>query len=488
MMSVRRGLALLLIVAGLGAASFSRLHAGSSSAKPTAKRAQGDQLVVGTVAKRQDLLITVNETGVIAAKNSTPVVPEISGRIQWICGNGIVVKAGDTVLRIDPRPFQEALTDLEVRYDDAVRRKTQSEITGRARMKEMRLRLERAQNDLTAFEREQQVTLQQSVDSIAFHEKELVKQREDAEVTRRLAAKGLLAGTEVERADAAVKAAEFSLQHERSDYELKKSQAASDAIDRRRNVNNTTRDMTRTRSWSERDVRMGGNEVDNLGLQVKRAKEDLTKTMLTAPVSGLIVLSSQGGWRGQTHLPRLGDWASQGREIGSLVSLERLQVKLELDQTQITGVRMGQAADVTIEALPGRVLTGKITAIGQNARRPPVQGWSGVSSSATFPLTIDLPPIGKALIRPGMRASVRVVSRRIENAITAPTGCIFKRDGRSVVFVERNGKYGQVAVTLGETNGEYTVIKKSVNEGERIALNDLGAPPPTAASAKGKPK
>jgi multidrug efflux pump subunit AcrA (membrane-fusion protein) len=87
-----------------------------------------------------------------------------------------------------------------------------------------------------------------------------------------------------------------------------------------------------------------------------------------------------------------------------------------------------------------------------------------------------------------MRASVRVVSRRIKNAITIPSGCIFKRDGHSMVFVERNGKYGQVAIALGETNGEYTVITKGVKEGERIALNDLGAPPPTAPSAKGKPK
>jgi len=488
MMRARGGIALSLVIVGLGAASVSLLHAGSGSAKPAPKRAQGDQLVVGTVAKRQDLLITVNETGVIAAKNSTPVVPEISGRIQWVCGNGIVVKAGDTVMRIDPRPFQEALTDLEVRYDDAGRRKSQAEVTGKARMKEMRLRLQRAQDDVAAFEREQQVTLQQSADAITFHGKELEKQREDAEVKRRLAAKGLIAGTEVERANAGVKAAEFALQHEKSDYELKKSKAASDAIDRRRTVNNTTRDMTRARSWSERDVRMGGNEVENLDLQVKRAREDLTKTTLTAPVSGLVVLTSQGGWRGETHLPRLGDWASQGREIASVVSLERMQVKLELGQTQITGVRMGQAADVTIEALPGKVLTGKIAAIGQNARRPPVQGWSGVSSAATFPVIIDLPPIGKTLIRPGMRASVRVVSRRIKDAITIPTGCIFKRDGHSVVFVEHNGKFGQVAVTLGEANGEYTVIKKGVNEGERIALNDLGAPPTTAAPAKGKPK
>jgi multidrug resistance efflux pump len=487
-MKSRTSTSLLVVIAVLGAVGSGRLQAKPPSAKPAAKAAKGEPLVVATTARRQDLLITVNETGVVAAKNSTPVVPEISGRIQWVCGNGIVVKAGETVLRIDPRTFQEALTDLQVRYDDAVRRTTQSEAVGKARMKEMRLRLQRAQDDVAAFEREQQVTLQQAADSIAFHARELLKQREDAEVTRRLAAKGLMAGTEVERADAAVKAAEFSLQREKSDYELKKSQAASDALDRRRNVNNTTRDMTRTRSRSEREVRMGGNEVDNLDLQVKRAKEDLTKTTLTASVSGLMVLSSQGGWRGQTHLPRLGDWASQGRETGSIVSLERMQVKLELGQTQITGVRMGQAADVSIEALPGKVLTGKITAIGQNARRPPVRGWSGVSSAATFPVTIDLPPIGTALIRPGMRASVRVVSRRIKNAIIIPTGCIFKRDGHSMVFVERNGKFTQAPVTLGESNGEYTAITKGLNEDERIAFNDLGAPPPTTTPAKGKPK
>jgi len=484
-MNVRTGIGVLVVIVVLGAVGWGRWQTKPPSATSAAK---GEQLVVATTAKRQDLLITISETGVVAAKNSMPVVPDISGRIQWVCDNGIVLKVGQTVMRLDPRPFQETLTDLTVRYDEAVRRKAKAGAVGAARMKEMRLRLQRAQDDVAAFEREQQVTLQQAADSIEFHARELVKQREDAEVTRRLAAKGLMAGTEVERADAAVKAAEFSLQRERSDYELKKSQAASDALDRRRSVTWTTRDMSRARSSSQRDVREGGNEVDNLNLQVSRAREDLTKTTLTAPVSGLVVLTPQGGWQGDTRLPRLGDWASQGKEVASIVSLEQMQVKLELNQTQIAGVRMGQLADITIEALPGKVLKGKVTAIGQNARRPPIQGWQGVSSSATFPVTIDLPPIGKALIRPGMRASVRVVSRRIDNAITVPTGCIFRRDGRSVVFVERNGKFTQVPVTLGESNGEYTAVTKGVNGGERIALNDLGAPPPTATPAKGKPR
>jgi HlyD family secretion protein len=454
-------------------------------AKPAAAGRAEDsaQLVVTTTAKREDLLLTVAETGVIAAKRATPVIPEISGRVKWISANGVVVSAGDTILRLDPLSFEEQLRDLTVRYDDAVRAKAQADAVGKARMKETRLRLQRAEDEVSAFERQQQATLQQAADSIAFDESELKHRREDAEVKRRLAAKGLVPGTDVEREDAAVKAVEFALQRSRSDYELKKSQAASDAADRRQAVNNTRTDMSRARTWSEREVRMSGNEVENLKLEVDRAREDLARTTITAPTKGLLVLSSQGGWHGDSELPRLGSWISQGREVAQIIGLDRMQVKLELNQAEITGVKMGQEAEVTIEALRGTVLKGTVTAIGQTARRPPVQGWMGMSSTATFPVTIDLPPTGKALIRPGMRAAVRIVYRRIKGAIIVPTGCIFRRDGRSIVFAQRNGKFTPVSVTVGESNGDYTAITRGLQAGERIALNDLGASAPTVSGA-----
>jgi RND family efflux transporter MFP subunit len=484
-MKIRTFLGVLAVILALGAVGWARWQSKPRAAMPAA----GDrQLVVSTTAKRQDLLITVTQTGVVEAKSSTPVIPDVSGRLQWVCENGIVVFAGDTVARLDPRQFQEQLTELTVRYGEALRRQEQAQTVARSRMKEMRLRLQRSEDDVAAFERQQQVALQQMADSIAFREKELERRREDLAVKRRLARKGLIAGTEVEREEASVKALEFSLQRERNDYELKKYQSAADALERRETVTHTTRDMSRTRSWSERDVRMSGNEVENLELQVERAREDVAKTTIAAPVDGLVVLTSQGGWRGETNLPRRGDWASQGREIASIVSLDEMQVKLELDQTQITGVRMGQEAEVSIEALPGKVLTGKVSAIGQNARRPPIQGWRGLSSTATFPVTIDLPPIGKALIRPGMRAGVRLVAKRIPDVVTVPAGCIFARDGRHVVFAERDGRFVQVAVTPGESNGEYTAILKGLKEGEMIALNDLGAAPPTGTPTKEPPK
>jgi multidrug efflux pump subunit AcrA (membrane-fusion protein) len=142
---------------------------------------------------------------------------------------------------------------------------------------------------------------------------------------------------------------------------------------------------------------------------------------------------------------------------------------------------MGQPCEVALEAMPQQVLEGKVTAIGQTARRPPIQGWMGMSSTATFPVTVELPPTGTAMIRPGMHATVRIVSETIEDVVVVPTGCIFHRDGHSIVFAERDGEFVPVSVATGESNGDLTAITEGLREGETIALNDLGTSPAAEA-------
>jgi HlyD family secretion protein len=480
MMRARRLILILVIVVavGLGALALARRN----QAHPAPAAGKTEQLVVTTTVKRQDLLITVTQTGAVAAKNATSVIPEISGRIQWLCENGIVVAPGDAVLKLDPKQLEDALQDLQIRLGDATRRSEQAKVTGAARMKEVQLRLQRAQADVASFERQQKETIAEAEKTYEFHKQELEKTRQDAEVKSRLADKGLISGTEVERANASVKAAEFALEQEQTALELKRTQADTEIGDKRRTVMNTMRDSTRTRSWSERESRMTGNEVENLTLQVERAKADLEKTTITAPVKGLVVQATQG-WMGESRLPRLGDFVSQGREFTQIIGLEKMLVKLELDQTQITGVHMGQPAEVSIEALPDKTLEGKIIAIGQTARRPPVQGWMGVSTTATFPVTLELPPVGKLLIRPGMRANVRFIARRIPNVLCVPSGCIFRRDNQTIAYVERDGKFVRTPVTTGASNGEYTMIISGLRENDRIALNDLASKISTPAAS-----
>lgn len=432
-------------------------------------------LVVTTTAKQQDLLITVTQTGGVIAKNSIPVVPEIPGRIQWVCENGIIVNSGDIILQLDPTQSQDAIDDLLELYDESLRRQAESETAGSARMKEMRLRLKKAKDDVKAFEEQKKLTLKQSENEITFNESELAERRKDLKAKETLFEKGIISGAEIEREKATLRSAEFALEKSKSDYELMKSQVAAQISERRRAENNTTRDMSRTRGWSERGMRMTGNQVENLDLQLKRAREDLLKNTIKAPTDGLVVLVQQGGWRGNSRMPRISDWVAQGREVASIVSLDELQVQLEMDQAQITDINMNQTGEIVIEAMPGEVLKGKITSIGQTARKSPIQGWMGSSSTATFPVIMDLPPIGASLIRPGMRASVRIVSKQIEDVIVVPIGCVFDYKGKKVVYVERKDKFERVYVETGESNSEYMIIEKGLKTGDKVALNNLGA-------------
>jgi multidrug efflux pump subunit AcrA (membrane-fusion protein) len=86
-----------------------------------------------------------------------------------------------------------------------------------------------------------------------------------------------------------------------------------------------------------------------------------------------------------------------------------------------------------------------------------------------------------------MRANVRIVTRRVERVVTVPAECIFQRDGHAVVYVEANGGYRARRVKPGASNGDYTAIANGLKQGERVALNALGAAAPEAPGSERSP-
>ena len=446
----------------------------STPNKTTAKlpTKTGVQPVVSAKAVKGDLLFSVNQTGVVVAKRSIPVVPQISGRIQWISNDGLKVTKGSVLLQLETKQARENILNLTAKRDEVVRRLQGVTDVGDARTKQGKLEVTRAQNSATAYKRQNEVTLQEAQNQLEFDKQALEQRRSALEVKRRLAAKGLLPGSDVEREAVALRAAEFALQKEESNFILQKSQISVAAADRDKTVNDLIMNISRNRMRTSREVRMAKNELDNLDIQISRAKADLTKMTITVPESGLLMLAMQSN-RGDARVLATGDWANQGRDVAAIVSLDQLQVKLELDQTQITGIKVSQQADVTIDALAGKMLKGKVTTIGQTARRPSVQGMTGISAYATFPVIIDLQPDKKSLVRPGMRAGVNIVVRKIKNVIMVPNESIFQHKGKKVVYVKQNGGYEPVNVKCEETNGEFTIITHGLSADAKVSLNDL---------------
>src|SRR6201988_5492729 len=89
----------------------------------------------------------------------------------------------------------------------------------------------------------------------------------------------------------------------------------------------------------------------------------LHKTVYTSPINGIV-----------SYLPeRVGDYVvpgiqnSNGTFLMTLSDMSIVTAEVKVDETDIVNVRMGQDADVTIDAVPGKIFHGKVTEIGSQA-------------------------------------------------------------------------------------------------------------------------
>jgi HlyD family secretion protein len=91
-----------------------------------------------------------------------------------------------------------------------------------------------------------------------------------------------------------------------------------------------------------------------------RTKDVLQKTTYVSPINGIV-----------SYLPvRVGEYVVPGIQNANgsfLMTLSDMSIvtsEVKVDETDIVNVRIGQVADVTIDAIPGKVFKGKVTEIG----------------------------------------------------------------------------------------------------------------------------
>src|SRR5205085_12397652 len=94
-----------------------------------------------------------------------------------------------------------------------------------------------------------------------------------------------------------------------------------------------------------------------------RTRDILSKTTYVSPINGIV-----------SYLPvRLGEYVvpgiqnSNGSFLMTLSDMSIVTAEVKVDETDIVNVRMGQDADVTIDAVPGKIFHGKVTEIGSQA-------------------------------------------------------------------------------------------------------------------------
>jgi HlyD family secretion protein len=172
----------------------------------------------------------------------------------------------------------------------------------------------------------------------------------------------------------------------------------------------------------------------------------LHKTTYTSPINGIV-----------SYLPeRVGDYVvpgiqnSNGSFLMTLSDMSIVTAEVKVDETDIVNVRNGQEADVTIDAVPGKIFKGKVTEIGSQA----VLRTSGLATTQSttsnqeakdFKVVVTLanPPEN---LRPGLSTTAKIKTAEKKNVLAVPIQALAVRTRKDLEEAAKKG--GGSGVTL----------------------------------------
>src|SRR5450755_1502171 len=173
----------------------------------------------------------------------------------------------------------------------------------------------------------------------------------------------------------------------------------------------------------------------------------LHKTTYTSPINGIV-----------SYLPeRVGDYVvpgiqnSNGSFLMTLSDMSVVTSEVKVDETDIVNVKIGQDADVTIDAIPGKIFKGRVTEIGSQA----VLRTSGLATTQSttsnqeakdFKVVVTLasPPEN---LRPGLSTTAKIKTAEKKNVLAIPIQALAVRTRKDLEEAAKNSK-GSSGVTL----------------------------------------
>jgi multidrug efflux pump subunit AcrA (membrane-fusion protein) len=145
-----------------------------------------------------------------------------------------------------------------------------------------------------------------------------------------------------------------------------------------------------------------------------------------------------------------------------LVDLSGMDLVVPLSEADITKVKVGQPAAVTVNALPSADLAAHVTAV---ATLPTTSG--GVVS---YNVTLHLDQLHFGL-RPGMTASAQIVVSQAQGAVSLPSSAISRSGGQSTVTVVKGGKDVVAPIVTGIVGDSATQVVSGLTGGEQVVIS-----------------
>src|ERR1700722_4542445 len=161
---------------------------------------------------------------------------------------------------------------------------------------------------------------------------------------------------------------------------------------------------------------------------LRHTQDILRKTTYTAPIDGIV--SYIAVRVGENVVPGIQN--AEGSMLMTISDMSVVAAEVKVDETDITNVREGDPADVTIDAIPGKTFKGHVTQVGDEAilrssgLAATTQTTANTQEARDFKVvvTIDNPPNA---LRPGLSASAKIETAQRKDVLTVPIQALAMR-------------------------------------------------------------
>lgn len=197
-----------------------------------------------------------------------------------------------------------------------------------------------------------------------------------------------------------------------------------------------------------------------------RHENDIKAYTIRATMTGMVVLSSTYRGGGESQQVQQGDALTSGQPLLKIVNPKSMSVEATVNQTESGEIRIGQTAQIGLDAFPGMTFKGKVYSIGALA----VSGGRQNYYIRSVPIRVTIDGADPKLI-PDLSAFADIVVEQKENATLVPLGAIHEEGKKSFVYVKKGEGWEKREISLGSSNNLYAIANSGVTSGDELRLD-----------------
>jgi multidrug efflux pump subunit AcrA (membrane-fusion protein) len=284
----------------------------------------------------------------------------------------------------------------------------------------------------------------------------------------RLSSVDALRPGEIQKAEAALKDSQATgelanINFERQKRLLDKALVAREVFDTARKEKEVSearvvlaaRELELSKQRYTEDLKSAKAQLEQAASAVRVLEAQVTYYTIRAPISGII--SSVSTQEGETVAAGMNT-----PTFVTIIDLHKLQVDAFVDETDIGKIRVGQKAAFTVDSFPDREFKATVQAIYPKAVIMDNVVYYDVVHRIDEPLT--------GALRPEMTTNVLISLDARKNVLTVPLHAVSRDQGKSVVFMLRDGQPVRQVVKVGWKDPEWIQIIDGLKEGDKVVI------------------